>query len=176
MSGPTNDGMVADGVHQTSLMHPEAEQRTDLGADCEMPPVRRKNRSLHPAPTSSERRCNLGRHGVPQLGLVRGSLDAVEQVDERLEAGVAVRGGKFEVDGQAGQLTDAKIVRMAFPAAPKTWLGFDRGTDIFRSPTERQLLRESALPTNCSSPTASLAPAYRSRRIAKVPTAAPASA
>jgi hypothetical protein len=94
--------MVADGVHQTSLTHPEAEQRTDLGADCEMPPVRRKNRGLYPAPPASENRCDLGRHGIPHLGLVRSSLDAVEQVDERLEAGVAVRRGKFEVDGQAG--------------------------------------------------------------------------
>ena len=102
MSHPTNDGMVADSVHQTSLMHPEAEQRTDLGADCEMLPVWRKNRSLYPAPPLSERRCDLSRHGIPQLRLARGSFDAIEQVDKRLEAGIAVRGGKFEVDGQAG--------------------------------------------------------------------------
>jgi len=58
-------------------MYPEAEQCTNLGADCQMFSIWRKNRSLHPAPPLSERRCNLGRHGVPQMGLVRGSLDAV---------------------------------------------------------------------------------------------------
>ena len=102
MSHLTNDRMIADGVHQTSLTHPQAEQGTDLGAHRKMPPIWRKSRGLHPAPSASEHRCNLSRHGVPQLRLVRGSLDAVEQVDERLEAGVAVRRGKFEVDGQAG--------------------------------------------------------------------------
>src|SRR5437660_7558328 len=91
-----------------------------------MPPVRRKNRSLYPAPPLSEHSCDLGRHSVPQIWLVGGSLDAVEQIDERLEAGIVDRRCKFEVNGEAGQLTHAKIVRMAFPAAPKTWLGFDR--------------------------------------------------
>jgi hypothetical protein len=99
--------MVADGVHQTSLTHPETEHRTHFGADCEMPPVRRKNRSLYPAAPASERRCDPSRGNIPQLGLVRGSFDAVEEVYERLEAGFAIPRGKFEVNGQAGYPTDA---------------------------------------------------------------------
>src|SRR5438128_1883477 len=92
-----------------------------------MPLVWRTNCSLYPATTLAERRWRLGSHGVPNLSLVRGSFDGVEQIDERLEAGVAVRRGKFEVDGQAGQLTDTNIFRVEFPAAPKTGLGFNWG-------------------------------------------------
>ena len=41
-----------------------------------MPPVRRKDRGLYPAPPASERRYELGRHGIPQLGLVRGPAES----------------------------------------------------------------------------------------------------
>ena len=99
MNNLTNDGMVADSIYHTSMIHPESEERTDLGADGEMPSIWRKNRSFHPAPPFAERHCDLGRHGIPQLGLVRGSCDAVEQVDKRLESGGAVRRGTCEVDG-----------------------------------------------------------------------------
>jgi hypothetical protein len=125
---PTNDGMVADRVHHTSVMHPQSEERTDLRADGEMPPIWRKHRRFHSAPPFAERRCDRGRYIIPQLGLVRISGDAVEQVDKRLESRGTVHRGKCKVDRQAGHLTDTKIVRMACPTAPQTGLGFDRGT------------------------------------------------
>ena len=40
LSNSTNNGTFADGVHETGLMHPEAEQRTDLGADGKVLPTR----------------------------------------------------------------------------------------------------------------------------------------
>jgi len=55
LSNPTNNGTVADGVHETGLMHPEAEQRTDLGADGEVLPIRRKHRGFDTAPRAPER-------------------------------------------------------------------------------------------------------------------------
>ena len=112
------------------MTHAEPEEHTGLHADCEMLLVWRENRSFHPATPLSERRCDFGHHDVPQFGGVRSSLDAVEQVDERLELGVDVRGGKFEVDVQTGQFADAEILRMEFPAAPKAWLCLDGGTKL----------------------------------------------
>jgi hypothetical protein len=95
-----------------------------------MLPSWRKHCRLHPAPPLSECRCDLGPHSLPQLRLALGSFDGIKQIDERLEAGVAVRGGKLEVYGQAGKSADTKIVRMACAATPKTRLGFDRSTEL----------------------------------------------
>jgi hypothetical protein len=58
-----------------------------------------KNRSLYAATPLSNRHFYFLCHVVPHIGCVRGSLDAIEEIDERLEAGTPVRCGKFEVDG-----------------------------------------------------------------------------
>ena len=55
LSNPTNNGTVADGVHETGLTHAEAKQRADFRADGEVLPVGRKHRRFHATPCAPER-------------------------------------------------------------------------------------------------------------------------